>query len=234
MLALKIIGYILLGILALLVLLLIVPVRLRVRYQTELAATLWVLCVPIRLAPQKEQPQKEQPKGEKPKPKQEKKSEKKPKKKKDVLELKRHAKELKQSGVFAAVAWLKEIAALLLKTVDRLLGAITVKRLFARVDIAGEDAAETALSYGKICAAAYPALGIVESKLRVKKQEVTIAPAFCLEETAFRFDVKLSVCVWKAVIAALALLIGYIKMPSVGELKQQRLRKIRSQNKEAV
>ena len=58
MLALKIIGFVLLGLLALVVILLLVPVRFRVRYTEELSAVLWVLFVPIRLAPKKEQPDK--------------------------------------------------------------------------------------------------------------------------------------------------------------------------------
>ncbi len=233
MLALKIIGFVLLGLLALLVILLLVPVRLRVRYETELAATLWVLCVPVRLASKKEKPKTEQ-KADKPKPKKDAKPGKEEKKKKDVLALKQHAKELKENGVAAAVEWLKEVAQRVLKAADRLLAAITVTNLAARVDVAGEDAAQTALTYGKICGAVYPALGVVESKLKVKKQDVQIAPAFCLEKTRFCFDVRLKVSVWRVLVAALVLLIQYIKLPSVGELNQQRLQRIQSHDKEAI
>lgn len=233
MLALKIIGFVLLGLLALVVILLLVPVRFRVRYTEELSAVLWVLFVPIRLAPKKEQPDKpDKPKKKTPAKAQ--KAEKPKKEKKDVLSLKQHAKELKENGVAAAVEWLKEIAAHVLKAADRLLAAITVTNLVARVDIAGEDAAQTALTYGKICGAAYPALGVVESKLNVKKQDVKIAPAFCLEKTRFGFDVRLKISVWRVAVAALILLVQYIQMPTVGEVKQRRLQRIQSQNKEAV
>ncbi len=146
LLALKIIGFVLLGLLALLVILLVVPVRLRVRYREEMSTTLWVLFVPIRLLPKKEKPEAET--ADKPKPKKKAKTDddKHKQKKKDVLDLKQHAKELKENGVAAAVEWLKEIAGYLLTAADRLLKAVTVTRLFARVDIAGEDAAQTALT----------------------------------------------------------------------------------------
>ncbi len=230
MLALKIIGFVLLGLLALVVILLLVPVRFRVRYAEELSAVLWVLFVPIRLAPKKEQPDKPKKKT----PAKAEKAEKPKKEKKDVLSLKQHAEELKENGVAAAIEWLKEVVQHVLEATDRLLAAITVTNLVARVDIAGEDAAQTALTYGKICGAAYPALGVVESKLKVKKQDVQIAPAFCLEKTRFGFDVRLKISVWRVVVAALILLVQYIKMPTVGELKQRRLQRIQSQNKEAI
>lgn len=238
MLALKILGWVLLGILVLIVLLLAVPVRLRVKYADELAVRLWVLFVPIKLLPQKEKPEKP-PKKKESKPKQEKKEpakkeKEKNKKEKDFLDLKRHARELKQNGVAAAVAWLKEVVALILKTADRLLHSITVTKLVARVDVAGEDAAQTALTYGKLCAGVFPALAVVESKLKVKKQDVVLAPAFCLEETQFAFDVRLKISVWRIVLAALLLLVSYIRLPSVGELRQQRLQRIQSHDKEAV
>lgn len=233
MLALKIIGFVLLGLLALVAILLLVPVRFRVRYAEELSATLWVLFVPIRLAPKKEKPDKPD-KPKKKTPAKAEKAEKPKKKKKDVLSLKQHAADLKENGMAAAIEWLKEIAGYVLKAADRLLAAVTVTNLFARVDIAGEDAAQTALTYGKICGAAYPALGVVESKLKVKKQDVRIAPAFCLENTRFGFEVRLKISVWRVAVAALILLVQYIKMPTVGEVKQQRLQRIQNQNKEAI
>ncbi len=237
MLALRIIGYVLLGLLALLLLLLVVPVRFRVKYEAALSATAWVLFVPIPLSPRKEKPKKEKPEKKAAKPKQEKKKpekKEKEKKKKDFLDLKRHARELKENGVAAAVAWLKEVVAIVLKTASRLLDAITVTKLRARIDVAGEDAAQTALTYGKLCAGIFPAIGVVESKIKVKKQEISIAPAFCLEKTKFAFDVRLKISVWRVVLAALIMLIKYIQLPSVGELKQQRLQRIQSHDKEAV
>lgn len=191
-------------------------------------ARLWVLCIPIKLAPKKEKPEKEpkKEKADKPAKKEKAKKEKKKpngekKKKADVLSLKKHAAELKENGVFAAAAWLKEIAGLLLTAFSRILDAITVTKLYANAEIAGEDSAKTALTYGKLCATVFPALGVVESKLKVKKQQVRLVPAFCLEKTQFSFDVAVSVSLWRIVVAALRLLVGYLKMPSVGELKQQ-------------
>ena len=228
MLALKLIGYVLLGLLALLVLLLVVPVRLRVRYDTALAATLWVLFVPIRLLPKDEtqkteqQADKPQPKAEKPKPKK--------KSLKESLSFEQHAAELKRNGVVAAALWLKEIADRVLTATDRVLNAVTVTRLFARADIAQDDAAKTALTYGRVCATVFPALGLIESKLTVKRQDVQIAPAFCEEQTRFCFDTRLRVCVWRVLAALLCLAVSYIRMPTVGEIKRQRYQN----DKEAV
>lgn len=232
MLALKLIGYVLLGLLALLVLLLVVPVRLRVRYDTALAATLWVLFVPIRLLPKNEtqnteqQADKPQPKAEKPKPK--KKSLKETLK--ESLSFEQHAADLKRNGVVAAALWLKEIADRVLTATDRVLNAVTVTRLFARADIAQDDAAQTALTYGRVCATVFPALGLIESKLTVKRQDVQITPAFCAEQTRFCFDTRLRVCVWRVLAALLCLAVSYIRMPTVGEIKRQRYQN----DKEAV
>lgn len=251
-LALKIIGWVLLGILALLLLLLIVPVRLRVKYGEELMARLWVLCIPIKLAPKKEKPEKESKEEQADKPAKDEKvkkdkkkkakksskneadkknkkkkrekdneSEGKTKKKKDFLSLKKRTKELKENGIMAAAAWLKEIAGMVTTALSQIVDAITVRKFYADGEIAGEDAAQTALTFGKLCATVYPALGIIESKLKVKKQQVRLVPAFCSEETKFSFDVLINVSVWRIVVAAVRFGIEYYKMPSVRELKEQ-------------
>lgn len=49
--------------------------------------------------------------------------------------------------------------------------------------MAGEDAAETAVTYGRVCAAAYPAVSILVQAARCKRYEAHIFPDFNEKKT---------------------------------------------------
>ena len=55
---------------------------------------------------------------------------------------------------------------------------LVIGRLFLSVQVAGEDAAETAVTYGRVCALAYPAVNTLVQVARCKSYEVHIFPDF--------------------------------------------------------
>ena len=142
--------YILLGLLALPLVLLCIPVGFRLDYAEEPELSVRVLGVKLTLLPAKDKPseperhRKEKSSGT---------DEKKKRREETSPSVLRELKDsLKESGVSGALSWLCEVARILTRAAGRAVRAITVRRLDLRVEVAGEDAAETALRHGKLCA----------------------------------------------------------------------------------
>mgnify|MGYP002744558912 FL=1 len=57
----------------------------------------------------------------------------------------------------------------------------------------GDDAAQNAIKYGKVCSAVYPSMGFICSNMKVKKYEVNVVPDFISQENKAQFALALSV-----------------------------------------
>ena len=211
MIALYIVG----GLLLLILLILIVPVRLRVTYRGEiLVARLRILfIIPYTLFDgSKPEKKKKKPSGEKKKEKKEKKS--------ASHVWQKRADALKAKGASGIIDWLRDVARWALGSTKRLLRAITVRRFDMRMRVVGDDAADTALACGRWCAVIYPLLGTLMCAIRTRRERVRIEPDFLGKETAIALDARISVSPWRAAWAALWALFGYLKLvkaPAEGE-----------------
>ena len=202
--------YILGGLLLLILLILIVPVRLRVTYDQTLTAKLrFLFVIPYTLYDEskEEKPAADKPKSDKPK------KEKTKKEKKSASHIfKERAAQLKARGAAGVIDWLRDVARFALGATKRVLRAITVRRLDLRMRVVGEDAASTALTCGRFCAAAYPLLGTLMCAIRTRRSNVQIEPDFLGVKTTYTADVRLSISPWRLLGAALWALFGYLKM----------------------
>ena len=205
--------YILLGLLALLGLVLVVPVYGRITYDDDLRAKVWVLGIPITLLPQEEKPADTSPKPAEKKAdtKKKKEREEKPSKWQELTAM------FREDGPAATLHYLCELAKLAGQAVGRLLRAVTVDRLSLELLIATGDPADTAVRYGQVCAALYPALAGIESRVRVRRRHLRVEPNFLLEKSDLALDVRLHVRVWQALWAALVLLIRFLLVKETDE-----------------
>lgn len=163
------------SILVLLLLLLLCPLSLRVSYRERLEARLSYLFFSFSLAPPK--PKKERKKQ--PVPKEEKKP--KPEKKKSAIQDIIAQRGL--GGFLSLMHLLSSIAAGALRTVFR---HLSIRRLSLELVVTAEDAAQTAIRYGEVCALVYPALGFLCANGSCKKREIAVHPGF--EEQESRVD----------------------------------------------
>lgn len=69
----------------------------------------------------------------------------------------------------------------------------------------GDDAAQNAIKYGKVCSAVYPSMGFICSNMKVKKYEVNVVPDFISQENKAQFALSLSVRPIKLTNAAVVL-----------------------------
>lgn len=174
--------YIILGILLLLFLIMLIRVQVFASYTDELRLSVKVLFFRLTILPAP--PKKPKKKKPEKKPK-----EKKPEAEKTVEEPEKKEKKpflsrLKEkkglTGLVELFTGLAEIAAGMLK---KLFSHIVIHKLDVGISVSSGDAASTAVTYGKLCSAVYPAINVITAATKCKDWHVTVEPVFDDEKT---------------------------------------------------
>ena len=190
--------------------LLFMPLRGRLAYDGELTAKVWLWGYPVTLWPLPETEDKPEKKPTK------KKTAKKPIKKKASTEKTssqlRELKELLlQDDLWGTVAFLQRMAKLAVQAANRARKAVTVDRLSLELLVAADDAADTAVRYGQVCSAVYPAVAALEQAVRVRKRHLRVEPNFLLEQSGVRFEVRVHVTVFRLIGVGVPFAFGLLK-----------------------
>ena len=85
------------------------------------------------------------------------------------------------------------------------------KKLHLQIIVGDGDAADAALRYGQICAAAFPMVNFLENSMKIKNEQIDIRCDYDIEETQISFDAQLNYRPWHFVCFALGLIGNYIK-----------------------
>ena len=201
--------YILLGVLLLLFLILLIRVQVFFTFSDEPNLTLKILFYQKKLLPS---PPKHEKKKEKP--------EKKPKKEEKPKETEEEEPEKKQSylskikekkGLSGLVSLLTDVARIAGGLLKGLFSHIVIHKLDVGIALNSGDAASTAVTYGKLCSAVYPAVNIITAATVCKNYNVTLEPVFDSDQkTEFYADVhahlRIIFAVWEALKAGVKLL----------------------------
>ena len=184
--------YILLGIALFVALVMFIPITLRASYKEEFWCAVYIGFVKLQLVPAK--PKKEKKKKVKkqtPKTKQPKKAtEKKP-------------SLIKKYGIEWLLNLIKRVAELAVSALQDFFSHILIKKFSLSISVAGDDAADTAIKYGKYCAVVYPAVGTIVRVVKCKGYGVDINPNFSEKaETEISFDFVARVFVFRLVALA--------------------------------
>lgn len=182
-----------LGIIAFFVILLSVKFKITVHYEDDVALSVGWLFLNFNILPKKEKTEKK-PKKEK------KKKEEKPKEESEIIpEPKKKKKDnmfvrfYRNRGVSGVVQLLKDAAKAVGGMFKRIGRAFLFEELYISMNVGAGDSAETAIKYGKVCSAAFPAMGLIVSSMRIKKYNLEIVPDFIYGKTEARFHTKVSV-----------------------------------------
>ncbi|MBQ3150712.1 MAG: DUF2953 domain-containing protein [Clostridia bacterium] len=190
--------YIILGIILFLVLIFCVKISVELIYDKSFAVTLKVLFIKIPLLPsseKKKKPKKEKTKKEK--PKKEPAKEQTPATAPDPNAPKKENFVMKfyhNQGFDGTVVFIKDV----LRVLNTFLGDIfrrsfTIEKLFLRMRVSKGDAAETAIAYGKTCAAVFPAMAHICATMRVRKYDIEISPDYLASKSTSAIRAELSV-----------------------------------------
>ncbi len=185
--------YIILGIIAFFVLILSIKFAVTVHYEDDIELSVKWLFLNIKILPQKE---KEEKKKKEPK----KKKEEKPKEESEIIKEPKKKKQdnmfvrfYRNRGVAGVVQLLKDTAKAVGGMFKRIGRAFLFEELFISLTVGAGDSAETALKYGKTCSAAFPAMGLIVSTMRVKKYSIEINPDFLNGTNGAKLHTKISV-----------------------------------------
>lgn len=185
--------YIILGIIAFFVIILSIKVAVTVHYEDDVELSVKWLFLNIKILPKKEDAEK---KKKEPKPK----KEKKPKEESEIVKEPKKKKQdnmfvrfYRNRGVSGVVQLLKDAANAVGGMFGRIGRAFLFEELYISLTVGAGDSAETAIKYGKTCSAAFPAMGLIVSTMRVKKYNIEINPDFINGSNSARLHTKISV-----------------------------------------
>ena len=185
--------YIILGILAFLVIILSLPVNIYAEYKGSFS--LWIRWLFIKIyiyppADKKKKKVKKEKKAKEEKPKEEAPT--------DENATPAQPKEnfiktfYNNQGVAGILELISNIAQKLgsgLKGIGR---SFYIRRLWLRINVADGDSANTAIKYGKMCSAVYPAMGYILSIVHSKNCSVKVQPDFLGNKTEGAFSLHLA------------------------------------------
>ena len=183
---------IILGIIAFFIVLLSVKFVVTVHYEDEVEVSLGWLFLKFKILPseEKEKKSKKEKKPKEEKPKQENETIKEPKKKKQDNMFVRF---YRNRGVEGVVQLLKDAAKAVGGMFRRIGRAFLFEELFIALTVGKGDSAQTAIKYGETCSAAFPAMGLITSTMRVKKYSLDINPDFIYGKSNAKLHTKVSV-----------------------------------------
>ena len=189
--------YIILGIIALIVILCSVKVKITAEYGEAFSLDVKWLFVKAHIFPQTEE---QKAKREAKKAKKEEKKKKKPEEEKKEEDKPSEPKKnifkefYENQGFGATVELIQTAAAQLGGFMGSIYRAFVIENLKLLLKVSsGDDAAQNAIKYGKVCSAVYPSMGFICSNMKVKKYEVNVVPDFISQENKAQFALSLSV-----------------------------------------
>lgn len=201
--------YILLGIALFVALVMFIPITLRASYKEKFWCAVYIGFVKLQLVPAKPKKEKKK-KVKKQTPKTE--QSKKPTEKKPSL--------IKKYGIEWLLNLIKRVAELAVSALQDFFSHILIKKFSLSISVAGDDAADTAIKYGKYCAVVYPAVGTIVRVVKCKGYGVDINPNFSEKaETEINFDFVARVFVFRLV--ALAVKHGIKGLKLLAEVKNE-------------
>ena len=95
---------------------------------------------------------------------------------------------------------------------------IKFRQLNIDITVASDNAADTAINYGRLCAGVYPALSVILNVIKYDDYKVNIRPDFDKSELEADISAELSLIPWIALAGALTALVRFIGFKIKGEL----------------
>lgn len=173
--------YILLGIILLLTIILLLPIRFKARHEKDWFVALYIAFVKLQLVPPK--PKKPKKKKKSPNDKSENKTTDQKKKKQNIIQ---------KNGLPWLIEMVERTAKLASGVLKDFFRKLIIKKLLLSIIVAEDDAAKTAVNYGYYCSVVYPAIGIITKNAKCKKYGIDILPDFD-EKATSSFELNLEV-----------------------------------------
>ncbi len=196
---------IILGIIAFILILLMIPVRIKLDYGEKTTLRLGYFFLSFRIYPAKEK----KPGKKKKTPEKKKEEEKKKPQKKKPGKLKQL---LDKHGADGLIEILKEAAKIVTELLGGLARHLYFTRFNVRICVVGEDAADTAVKYGYVCSAVYLPIAVLSEHSVIKKHSEDISAGFLAEKTAAELELTAKIRPLFLIPILLKALIGLVRI----------------------
>ena len=196
---------IILGIIAFILILLMIPVRIKLDYGEKTTLRLGYFFLSFRIYPAKEK----KPGKKKKTPEKKKEEEKKKPQKKKPGKLKQL---LDKHGADGLIEILKEAAKIVTELLGGLARHLYFTRFNVRICVVGEDAADTAVKYGYVCSAVYLPIAVLSEHSVIKKHSEDISAGFLAEKTAAELELTAKIRPLFLIPILLKALIGRVRI----------------------
>lgn len=90
----------------------------------------------------------------------------------------------------------------MLTHIKKFLRHIRIKKIKLNLVVSGSDAAETAVEYGKVCAAVYPVLGFLDSFSSIELKRINISSDFAENKKEFEFSMVIKLQIFYMLVTA--------------------------------
>ncbi len=105
-------------------------------------------------------------------------------------------------GFFGAVKKVLLFLGNILTHIKKLLRHIKIEKIKLAITVSGDDAASTAIEYGKVCSAAYPVLSFLDSFSSISFKQIDINSDFTENKKEFEFSLNVKLQIIYMLIAA--------------------------------
>ena len=192
---------VLIGIIAFFVLILSIPVKVSLSFDSKIHLSIKYLFVKLDILPVGPKKEKTPKPKKEPKPKPEKPKEEAPKEKKPnpILEM------IKANGYDGMMLVIKNLGRVLGVYGGKLFKSIVFDEIDVYISVGTGDAASTAIRYGETCQKVYPVLGFICSNNIVKKYDIFVEPDFLANNTENELFFDFSITVRKIINATIAM-----------------------------
>lgn len=201
---LKILGWVLLSLLLFVFVLLLLPVRTRVRFDGVLQVWVGLGPVSLRVFPMKKKPKSEKEKAQAAEKKAAKKA------KKEAKKVSKSQKEKPKQKLTLEI--ICDYIRLGVEALGMMRRRLVLTNVTCHLKVASKDAAGTALLYGRIAAAVSALYPVLQRNLRMKKTDIAVDADFERENMEILADVTLAVCPLRMLIAGIILLFQLLKI----------------------
>ncbi len=99
-------------------------------------------------------------------------------------------KTIKEEGLSGLMELLGEIAHIIGGLMKKITDNLVISKMDLQIAAASEDAAQTAILYGRICSAVYPLINFISGHVKKCRHHERIAPVFTAEKTRVYFEMK--------------------------------------------
>lgn len=191
------------------------PISIKLVYDNDIKLRAGYLFPVFRILPQRPKDEaKKQKKAERKKKKAAKKAAKKPEtesaeksRKKDnfITDYK------KAHGLDGLIELIKTLARIALEAVRKITDHTVISKMELHLLIGTDDAATTALTYGRACSAVFPLISVIENNVKKCRHKEYISPCFTITETKVYFVLKARIVPFFILSAAVKALIQTLR-----------------------